>query len=307
MTLRDNHLDPLSSFQRKVIRGFLHLSDRSPIPSLFFLTGELPIVARLHRDIFSLFYNIWINPESQIFKLTKYLLENCPPNSHTWARHIKNLSNMYEIEDPFKLISKTPPSKAEYKNYIHTKITVYHEKKLRAAANSNSKMSYLNVNIKGLNGMPHAALSGVVTTQSVQKLRAHLKMLTDDLYTYEKRAKYQGGSSQCRLCTVSDLTTENTEDLVHILTICNTYRETRLRILLQMEILCLRARNDINFQIILENRKQLTQFILDCTSLNLENRISEQDEVCPLIFNLSRDLCYNIMKKRNNEIRKLKT
>ena len=168
-------------------------------------------------------------------------------------------------------------------------------------------MSYLNVNIKGLNGMPHAALSGVVTTQSVQKLRAHLKMLTDDLYTYEKKAKYQGGSSQCRLCTVSDLTTENTEDLVHILTICNTYRETRLRILLQMEILCLRAQNDINFQIILENRKQLTQFILDCTRLNLEKRISEHDEVCPLMFNLSRDLCYNIMKKRNNEIRKLKT
>ena len=58
MTLRDNHLYPLSSFHRKVIRGFLHLSDRSPIPALFFLTGELPIVARLHRDIFSLFYNI---------------------------------------------------------------------------------------------------------------------------------------------------------------------------------------------------------------------------------------------------------
>merc|ERR1712208_201520 len=103
MTLRDNHLYPLSSFQRKVIRGFLHLSDRSPIPSLFFLTGELPIVARLHRDLFSLFYNIWINPETKIFKITKYLLENCPLNSHTWARHIKSLSAMYGMEDPVLL------------------------------------------------------------------------------------------------------------------------------------------------------------------------------------------------------------
>ena len=307
MTLRDNHLEPLSSFHRKVIRGFLHLSDRSPIPSLFFLTGELPIVARLHRDIFSLFFNIWINPETQIFKITKYLLENCPTNSHTWARHIKNLSNMYEMEDPLKLINQVPPSKSEYKNYIHTKVTVFHEKKLRAAAHINSKMLYLNVSIKGLNGRPHPALSGVVTTQGVQKLRAHLKMLTDDLYTYEKKAKYQGGSSQCRLCTVSDQTTQNTEDLVHILTICNTYTETRLRILLQMEILCMRAQNNINFKNILANRKQLTQFILDCTSLNLESRISEYDDVCPLIFNLSRDLCFNIMKKRNKEIKLLKT
>merc|ERR1711954_318954 len=50
MTLRDNHLDSLSMFYRKILRGFLHLSNRSPIPALFFLTGELPI------DVFSLFY-----------------------------------------------------------------------------------------------------------------------------------------------------------------------------------------------------------------------------------------------------------
>ena len=55
-------------------------------------------------------------------------------------------------------------------------------------------------------------------------------------------------------------------------------------------------------------QNQLTQFILDCTSLNLEKRIllSEYEEVCPLLFNLSRDLCYNIMKKRNNEVKLLK-
>ena len=75
----------------------------------------------------------------------------------------------------------------------------------------------------------------------------------------------------------------------------------------KMEIICLRAKNDISFKTILQNKKQLTQFILDCTSLNLERRISEYDEICPLVFNLSRDLCYNIMKKRNNAIKLLKS
>ena len=144
MTLRENHLNPLSSFRRKVIRGFLHLSDRSPIPSLFFLTGELPLVARFHRDIFSLFYSIWINPETKIFQITKYLLQNCPLNSHTWARHIRNLSVMYDMEDPAKLITLQPPSKSEFRNIVHTKITVFHEKKLRMAASTNSKMAFLS-------------------------------------------------------------------------------------------------------------------------------------------------------------------
>ena len=106
---------------------------------------------------------------------------------------------------------------------------------------------------------------------------------------------------------VPDQATKNTEDLEHILTVCNTYIDTRLRILHQMEILCLRAQNDICFKSILEDRRQLTQFILDCTSLNLAKRISEYDEICPLVFNLSRDLCFNIMKKRNKELKLLKT
>ena len=99
-------------------------------------------------------------------------------------------------------------------------------------------------------------------------------MLTDDLYTYEKKSKYQGGSSQCMLCS-----SENTEDLVHILTVCKTYQDTRLRILLQMEIICLRAKSEINFQNIKRDQTILTQFILDCTSINFKNRIREDDKI----------------------------
>ena len=56
------------------------------------------------------------------------------------------------MEDPAILICQPPPSKSEFRNIVHTKITVYHEKKLRTAAITNSKMKYLNVSIKGLNG-----------------------------------------------------------------------------------------------------------------------------------------------------------
>ena len=253
MTLRDKHLEPLSSFHKKVIRGFLHLSDRSPIPSLYFLTGELPITARLHMDVFSLFFNIWINPHTKIFKITKFLLENCPSNSHTWARHIKNLARIYEIQDPSDLINQSPISKVEFKTIIKTKIIIFHEKKLRAAASNNSKMVYLNVSLKGLNGRPHPALAGINSTKDVLKSRAHIKLLTDDLYTFEKKSKYQGGSPHCRLCTEPGQNVNNIEDLVHILTICKTYQEIRIRILFQMEILCQRSRNKIKFEFIVKN------------------------------------------------------
>ena len=120
-------------------------------------------------------------------------MENCPLNSHTWSRHITNLSVMYDLEDPAKLISLPPPSKSVFRNIVHTKITVYHEKKLRTAATKNSKMTFLNVSIKGLNGRPHPALSGITTTHSVKKSRAHLKMLADDLYNMERSLSIRVG------------------------------------------------------------------------------------------------------------------
>ena len=97
------------------------------------------------------------------------------------------------------------------------------------AASTNSKMSFLNVSIKGLNGQPHPALSGISTTQSVRKSRAHMKMLADDLYTYEKSQSTRVGPLSAFFCN-----SECTEDLVHILTTCKTYEDTRSRILFQM-------------------------------------------------------------------------
>ena len=82
---------------------------------------------------------------------------------------------MYEIEDPLLSLKKQPPSKQQYSAYVLTKITVYHERKLRKAANKNSKMCYLNVNVIGLNGRFHPALLGVTDSLGVPEMRAHFK------------------------------------------------------------------------------------------------------------------------------------
>ena len=303
MTLRTSHIQPLSAFQKKVIRGFLHLSDSSPIPSLFILSGELPMEARIHRDVFSLFHIIWSNPQTKIFEIVKYLLENSPENSHTWSRHIRNIASMYSIEDPLTSIMKPPPPKEEYSANTLTKITVYHEQKLRLAASTNSKMQYLNVNLKGLNGRHHPALLGVSTTQGVPKMRAHIKMLCSDLYTYQMKAENHGGSPHCRLCQQPSENNENVENLQHILTECTAYSEVRDRIVNEMENLCGRSKSGINFEEIRKN--QLTQFILDCTSMNLKSRINTCDTIFGELFQLSRDLCFYVKKTRIAKLRSL--
>ena len=281
----------------------MHLSKRAPIPSLYFLTGELPIVGTLHRYVFSLFFNVWCNQSTKIFEIVSYLLENCPENSHTWCRHIRNLAETYNITDPLALIGTQPMKKEECKNYICTMVTVYHEKKLRTASIKNSKMKYLNVNIKGLNGRPHPALDNILSSDQVRKMRAHVKMLCMDLYTYETRALFQGGSPNCKLCEPPNPPLLNVESICHIIAHCSAYEDLRARILLQMDIILRGTDNNIDFKLIVADKEALTQFILDCTSLNLPVRVSPSDEVCPRVFQLSRDFCFSIYKRRLSLLR----
>ena len=61
--LKSSHIETISLFHRKTLRGILNYSKSSNIPSLHFLLGELPIEGQIHKDIFTLFYSVWSNPQ----------------------------------------------------------------------------------------------------------------------------------------------------------------------------------------------------------------------------------------------------
>ena len=171
--LRSSQLEPLCIFQRKTLKSILKLSLSAPTPSVHFLTGELPIVGKLHKDIFSLFFSVWSNPDTKIYHIVKYLLSNSCANSRTWSAHLKYLSNIYGLDDPLSCLDRVPPTKSVFKEMINTKITAYHEALLRRSATANSQMKYLNVSVLGLRGRHHPALANMVTSHEVKLSRPH--------------------------------------------------------------------------------------------------------------------------------------
>ena len=208
--IRKTQLEPMNIFQRKCLKGFLHLSQTAPTAAIHFLFGELPIEAKIHCDMFSLFYSIWTNPNSKIFSIVKYLLETSSENSRSWSIHLRHISKMYKMDDPLECLLKNPPSKATYKEYILTKIVAFHERELRTEAIDKDKMKYLNVSLTGLRGKLHPAISGISTTHAVTKMRPHIKMLTNNYLTFEEKSLQSGGSPYCRLCSDVSLS------LIHI-------------------------------------------------------------------------------------------
>ena len=58
LPVRPSDIRPMQIFHNKVLRGFLKQSPCSPVPSLYFLCGELPLEARLHIELLTLFHNV---------------------------------------------------------------------------------------------------------------------------------------------------------------------------------------------------------------------------------------------------------
>jgi hypothetical protein len=62
---------------------------------------------KVHRDMFSLFYGVWSNPDTKIYQIVKYLLATSPENSTTWAINLRHICQMYNLE-PINLPQKGP-------------------------------------------------------------------------------------------------------------------------------------------------------------------------------------------------------
>ena len=302
LALGDKYMKSLSLFQRKILKSFLYLSKTASTPAIHFLTGELPVEGQIHRDIFSLFYNVWTNPTTKIYKIVHYLLQNSEENSRTWAVHLRYLSKMYNLEDPLSCLERDPPSKSSYSELVKTKITQFHEKELRAKAETNTYMKYFNVNLLGLSGKLHPAITGIYTENHVRVMKPHIRMLIGNFTTYKLKSERDSQtSSKCRICN-SD---EYEDDIVHILTF---HISTCMKqILEEIKSLCLMSKSSLDFSVIEDNPDTLTQFILDPASMNLNQRVNISDPILPELYKKCRDYCYTADKERRTALSLLST
>lgn len=252
----------------------------------------------------SLFYTIWSNPATKIFKILKYILMMSDLNSTTWANHIRLLCMMYSLPDPLSLLNEQAWSKESWKELTRTAITVHAEKKWRAKAAVNSKMMYLNVQLTGLTNKQHPALHSITDSREVPKLRIHLKFLTGDYMSFERLANDNAkGDPSCRLCNAS------CEDIKHILTECRATSDITSRLLPELlNILVSISPQSHILKLQSLTTKTLTQFILDCGSFNLDNnyRLCYSLPGISQVFRLSRDWCFAVHNKRMKLLKQMK-
>ena len=146
-------------------------------------------------------------------------------NSTTWFHHIQLLCKTYGLPEPISLLRISPPWDKNYWNdIVKTRVTAWHERRLRSSSIYNSKMAYLNVNLHGLSGRPHPALMKILNVQDIKKLRAHIKFLTLDFH-HSGHTDGNGFRRTCHLCK------EEPQCIAeHLLVICRSTSEVRSRL-----------------------------------------------------------------------------
>ena len=226
--------------------------------------------------------------------------------SKTWSNFLRYICKQYGIEDPLSLILRDPPKKSLFKSDTETRIRSFHEYELRSKAKIDKKLKYFNVSLMGLSGRPHPAICGLYTASEVRRSQPHLKMLVGDYYTMEIKSEQSGGTPNCRLCCSNVELEENyaTENICHMLVMCNAYNTLRGRLFDEMSVKCQETVNNVNITQYFQNPELLTQFILDPSSINLPVRVNTNDPVLPALFKLSRDFCYLMNKERIKQLSK---
>ena len=180
---------------------------------------------------------------------------------------------------------------------MKTKVTIWYENDLRRQSLRNSKMNYLNVQLSGLSGAPHPALRDINTTQDVKKLRLHLKFLTCDFLTNERLSLDQPSlSPACRLCQAP------VDSIEHVLAVCRATNDVRSRLLPELLTTVAKVQPTCSLLLNIPSADILTQFILDCTSLNLPHSlwIPAHNPDISSVFKLSRDFCFSISNERSH-------
>ena len=130
------------------------------------------------------------------------------------------------------------------------------------------KLSYLNVQVTGLTGRTHPVLTWLLTTRDVAIIRPHLRMLTGDYQCYAYLGHDRGLEPHCRICKNMSNKPAPAEDLAHVLTRCRATSDTRNKYIPDLfnTVACYLPNNALLSS---TTHEHLTQFILECSSLNL--------------------------------------
>ena len=241
----------------------MHLQERKADFAVYLLSGQLPLVADLHKRILGTLGSVRRSSsiEREIAERQIILKDH---KSKSWFVYVNSILSQYKLPSTLDLLS-TECSKNAWKHIVDNQINAYWVDKIKLEASEKSSLRFLNTQKYEIGEVHYVWKNAGFNLMAIKKAGMKAMLMTGTYVLQSNRAKFNQYSVNptCLLCG------EDPEDLEHFLLKCRALTVIRdpfieKTICLLNDYLGIREQQDITRDLNL-----FVAFILDCTAVDL--------------------------------------
>ncbi|XP_045215288.2 uncharacterized protein LOC123565485 [Mercenaria mercenaria] len=222
-TPSQKQIEVLERFHKKSLKQILSLPMNTADPSVYILSGLLPMEALYHLKVLNFFNNICNqksdSTEREIFERQIMVKSN---KSNSWACIIKPILSKYELSEVETYLN-SPMTKNQWKSTVNVKVVQWWKKNIESRTVTYSSLKFMNPVYTP--GKFHPVLRvGCSSVLEATRIPARLRLLTGNYMLQSNRHKFNQNevSPVCRLCV------SGAETVEHFLLLCPSLESVRL-------------------------------------------------------------------------------
>jgi hypothetical protein len=302
LTSKDEKL--LDQYYKVHLQRLLKLHQATPAPVVFFLAGCLPLPAKLHLRMFSLFGQICrLRAGDNILAIqARNIFSSSCSSSKSWFWRLRQLCLQYSLPHPYEWLDNQP-SKLQVKTMARSAVLQFWLAKLRSQADHLSSLKYLQTNFLGLTTChPMFRLCGS-SPREVEKASCQARLLSGR-YRVEALSGHWTPWNKEGLCTLPECWgTEHAHagTVESLLTSCYSLSLTRVAVM-KHTMQAIMGDNVLETLVQQCLRYDTVQFWLDCTTMVMVISAVQQhgQGLLSTLLRLTRNYCFMIHKARND-------
>ena len=287
-TLSNSEIQKLNQFHKTFLKQVMHLHERTADTAVYILSGQLPLVADLHKRVLGTLGSVLrsYSIERELAE-RQILLED--KKSKSWSVYVCPILSKYYLPSTIYLLN-TEISKEAWKQTVDKHVSAYWVDKIKLEASEKSSLKFLNTQNYKIGEVHYLWKSAGFNLMAIKKAGLKAKLMTGTYVPQSNRAKFNQYSVDptCLLCG------DDAEDMIQ----CRCLLEPRDQFMEKISSILIEYQGTKELKEIFKDFDLLAALILDCTAINLKASETHREDLLHKFESVFRGLCYALHCRR---------
>ena len=292
LTLSNSEIQKLNQFHKRFLKQVMHLHERTADAAVYILSGQLPLVADLHKRVLGTLGSV-LRSNSIERELAERQILLKDKKSKSWFVYVGPILSQYNLPSTIDLLN-TEISKEAWKQTVDKHVSAYWVDKIKLEASEKSSLKFLNTQNYKIGEVHYLWKNAGFNLMAIKKAGLKAKLMTGTYVLQSNRAKFNQYSVNptCLLCG------DDAEDMIHFLLKCQCLSEPRDQFMEKISKILIEYQGTEEQKEIFKDVDLLVALILDCTTINLKASETHREDFLHKFESVSRGLCYALHCRR---------